>query len=107
MSDQINKAKLAIIEWRMAIAWFCFFTATSLTGAVLASLQNTNYSTMDTQGKLMMWLAVFLSWGNTMLAFFSRAAKKVERQFGDDTQFITRTQSVTDSLKVSPEPPAK
>ena len=100
VGDAANAAKIKILEWRMAILWFGFFTVVSLSASILASLQNTNYTGLDGQGKFMMVLAILISWGNTMMAFFSKAAKKVDQQINGDTQFITRVHAETDSVKV-------
>lgn len=103
IGDTMNSAKIKMLEWKMAVVWFIFFTVVSLSTSILASLQNTDYSTIDTQGKVMMWLAIIISWGNTMMAFFSKAAKKVDGEInGNDTQFITRAHSETDTVKISP-----
>ena len=100
-----DSAKIKLLEWRMAICWFVLFTIGSLASAISASLVNADYSAMNGQSRFLMYLAIIISWANTMMAFFSKAAKKVDSQInGDGTQFITRAHTETDSLKISAAP---
>jgi hypothetical protein len=109
LSDFTDAAKIKLLEWRMAFVWFSLFSAVSLASATLGALTNANWSMMDTQGKVQMVLAIFVSWGTTMMAFFSKAAKKVEQQITPDsgTAFITRTDTQSQTVKVSSNPPAE
>lgn len=103
-----TNTKSAIIEWRMAICWFVLFSTVSLAAATMGALTNANWSTMDGQGKFQMLLAIFVSWGTTMMAFFSKAAKKVENEIlpegGSSIQTVQTTQTDTQSVKVTTKP---
>lgn len=95
-ASDMTRSKL--LEWKMAILWFFFFTVVSLSSAILTSLMNANWSTMDGQGKVEMALGIVVSWGTTMMAFFSKAAKKVENDLGLEEPIVkqvTNTQQQT------------
>lgn len=92
-SQLTDVTKIKILEWRMAILWFFFFSSVSLASATIAALQNVVWANMDAQAKILMALCIFVSWGTTMMAFFSKAAKKVENQITDTTT-VTQTNSV-------------
>ena len=100
----LDVAKIKALEWKMAVCWFILFTVVSLASAISASLLNADYSVMTGQDKFLMYLAIIISWGNTMMAFFSKAAKKVDQQINGDspTSFITRSHLEQDSYKISP-----
>ena len=100
-SQLTDVTKIKILEWRMAILWFFFFSSVSLASATIAALQNVVWANMDAQAKILMALCIFVSWGTTMMAFFSKAAKKVENQITDTTS-VTQTQ--TNSVQVTQPP---
>ncbi len=79
-----GEAKIKVLEWYMAVCWFVLFTINALCTAILASLVNSDWDNMNHQSKFLMVVAVLGSWANTMLAFFSKAAKKVEQQITPD-----------------------
>ena len=106
-TDVLSAAKVKVLEWYMACIWFVLFSIGALCTAILASLVNSDWDNMNHQSKFLMVVAIVGSWTNTMLAFFSKAAKKVERQImpDDGTQFVTRIDSTTQTVKVSQTPP--
>lgn len=80
-----SKIKLQALAWRIAITWFFFFSGVSLASALITALTNVNWSTMDVQAKILMGLSVFVSWGTTMMAFFSNATKKIQTEIASET----------------------
>ncbi len=95
MSAMIDKARLAAIEFRMAIFWFFLFSMNALGTCVLASLTGTKWGTLDGQSKFLIIVAIFVNWSGTIMAFVSRAARRIN-QTGEifpqgDTQFIPRS----------------
>lgn len=91
-ASDMTKEKL--LEWRMAILWFMFFTVVSLASAINASMVNADWNTMDKQGVLEMVLNIIIVWGTTMMAFFSKAAKKVEGDLGLDDSTVKQIKQV-------------
>ena len=79
MSDTINKARLALIEYKMAIFWFCLFSVNSLCTCIVASLVNCNWSQMDGQAKILFFLTVIANWTGTVMAFVSKQASRIKQ----------------------------
>lgn len=79
-----HAVKIKVLEWWAAAAWLFLFTTVSLCTAITASLVNSDWDNMNGQSKFLMFVAIIGSWGNTMLAFFSKAAKRVQQQITDD-----------------------
>ena len=94
MPEIIVKAKASIWEFRIAIFYFILFSGNCLGTAVLAGLTGVEWSTLDTQAKVLLGVAVAVNWSNTMLAFISKQATRI-KQTGEvfpmgDTQFISK-----------------
>lgn len=104
LSDGASEAKIKLLEWRMAICWFVLFSTVSLASALVSSLVNSRWDMMEAQDKILMTLTVFISWGTTMMAFFSKAAKKVEQQITPENSSSTEV-TRTESVKVETTPP--
>lgn len=103
-------AKIKALEFRMAAVWFLLFTTVSLAAAIQTALTNANWSNMGGQDKFLMCIGVFTSWGTTMMAFFSKAAKKVEQQITPDsgsTAFFRQTTDVQQQTTKITQPPTE
>lgn len=98
MNKLITNTALKAIAWRMKIAWFFFFSGVSLAGALVTALTNTTWSTIDTQGKVLICLSVFITWGNTMMAFFSNTTKDIQTEIDQEASSTINTSSGTQSL---------
>ena len=106
LQQATDSVKLNLIEFRMAIFWFCLFSVNSLCTCLIASLVNCNWSQMDGQSRLLLYLTVAANWTGCVMAFVSKQASRIKKTggiFPDDTQFITRAHSETDSFKISGE----
>jgi hypothetical protein len=111
MSDMIKNAKAMMWEWRVAAFWFFLFSVNTLFTSITAALVGTDWATLDAQSKFMIFIAVAGNWTGTIMAFISKQAGRIQKTglpfpAPDETSFITRTQTQTDSLKISPPPAA-
>jgi hypothetical protein len=90
----------SLIEFRMAILYFALFSVNAFCSALMIALANVTWSTLDGQGKFMIYVALIWNWTNTVLAFMSKQATRLKQTgeifpSGDTQQFIrTETQSV-------------
>lgn len=64
--------------YRLTIAWFTFFTIVSLGSAVTAALTNVDWIELSWQSRFLVVVAIAVNWGNTMMAYISKVAAKVE-----------------------------
>lgn len=88
---------------KMQIAWFCFFTLVSLGSALDTALTGAQWDQIDNQTKFMICLGVFVSWGTTMMALFSKAMARVKdggQPFEDDDS-ATTTKTVSASVQTT------
>jgi hypothetical protein len=116
MSDA---TKTIVSAYRLASIWAMFFTLVSLGASITMAMQNVKWNALDGQAKFLLIIAVFVSWGNTMMAFLSKASSRAEHGLpingggaspGTDffakstgtgaTQFFTKSQG----LPPAPEP---
>ena len=72
----------SLVEFRMAILYFSLFSVNAFCSARMIALANVTWSTLDTQGKFMIWVALIWNWTNTVLAFMSKQATRI-KQTGD------------------------
>lgn len=88
MKSIITQAK----AWRFAILWFVLFSLNALGTAIIAALTGADWFTLDPQSKFMICVAIFVNWSGTIMAFMSKAAKKIEsgQLPFDDTSFIEK-----------------
>jgi hypothetical protein len=77
MSELISKAKEQILMRALMMMYALLFTCAALASSLLASLIGATWSQLDTQGKVMIVLAVFVNWSTVMLAFVNRAATRL------------------------------
>lgn len=64
--------------YRIAIVWALMFSLVSLGASTLSAIVNIDWSKLNPQARLIVYITIFVSWGTTMMAFFSQAAKKIE-----------------------------
>ena len=89
MSNLIINAK----AWRFAILWFVLFSLNALGTSIIASLTGAQWDELKGQQKFLICTAIFVNWTGTIMAYMSRAAKKIEsgQLPFDDTSFQTKT----------------
>jgi len=89
MNSIINATR----AWKLAILWFVLFSINALGTSIMASLVGTTWSQLDTLGKWMIVVAVIVNWTGTIMAFLSKAARKIDGldTFTNDTTFISKT----------------
>lgn len=109
MSETVKNIKTTAWEWRIACFWFLLFSLNSLCTSIMASLVNANWTDMDRQSKFLMIIAVMGNWTGTIMAFISQQAKRIQKTglpfpTGDDTGFISRKDTVTQTVEVAKSP---
>ena len=80
-------------EFRLAALMFGLFSINSLGSCVLAASAGCVWDNLDWQSRLTVILAVIVNWTNAVMAYVSKAAKKIESgqpPIGDDTSFVTK-----------------
>ena len=73
----LGQVKAAALEWKIAIMWFCFFTISSLGTAIIAASAGSVWGNLGWQERFTVILAIAVNWSNTMMAFLSKASKKI------------------------------
>jgi hypothetical protein len=79
MSELINRTKLTVIEWKMAIFWFCLFSLNALGSSIMAALTGAVWNELDSQSKFMIVIAVMVNWTGTIMAFISKQANRIHQ----------------------------
>ena len=97
-----DTAKIKALEWRMAVLWFVLFSVNSLCSCIVAAMAGSVWSNLQTQEKFTVIVAIVGNWTGTIMALFSKAAKKVEQEV--DGGSVTRTDTVTQSVQVTNAP---
>lgn len=109
LQDATEVVKVNVLEFRFALAWFALFTLNALASSLILCLTNVTYSTLDTQGEIMIWVAVILNWTNTIMAFMSSQAKRIKKTgelfpSTDDIQQFTRVVQQTNTEQTTVKP---
>lgn len=91
--------------YRITLLWAVFFSFNALGTSVLAAIVNVDWSKLNTQAKVIIFIIIFVNWSGTMIAFFTQSAKKIEDGqlpingnidvHSGDTAIITKTQTQT------------
>ena len=110
--------KNVVWAYRIAICWFFVFSLNALATAILAASIGTMWADLHYQDRFEIVLAIIVNYTGTMMAFMSKAAKKVEDggsivdlavsgSSNGGTQMITKTdiQSTTIQQKSPSTPP--
>lgn len=63
----------------MTFIWGCLFTFNSLGTCVMIGLSNSIWTQMPTQAKVLLCVSIFINWSNTMMAFISKIASRLEQ----------------------------
>lgn len=81
------------------------FSLVSLGASTLSAIVNIDWAKLNPQARFIVYITIFVSWGTTMMAFFSQAAKKIEDGQlpinggssikAGDTDFLTKTETIT------------
>jgi NADH:ubiquinone oxidoreductase subunit 6 (subunit J) len=86
MSQLMDKARLQVIAYRMAIMWFFLFSINSLCSCIVAASAGSVWTNLDAQAKVTVIIAVIGNWTGTIMAFLSDARKKIEQEIEDKPQ---------------------
>lgn len=78
MGDILANAKQNIALYRMAIAYGVLFSINSLTTAIVLSFMNTTWDQLDHTSKFLLVVGILQNWTGTLLAFLSKAARRLE-----------------------------
>lgn len=97
MTQTLSNAKATMLLYRMQIAWFLLFTFNALGASALTALTGTQWGNADPQTKIMIFIGIFVSWANTMMALFSESMKRVQ---SGDLPFASTTDRDTDTTRV-------
>jgi hypothetical protein len=91
-----------VSTWRFAILYFLLFSINALCTSITAALVGSDWANLDRQSKFMICIAVLANWTGCLLAFISKAAKKVEsgQPLFSDTTFITKETTTVTKDKV-------
>ena len=108
--DNLSSAGSAIWEWRVAIVLFVLVSINSLCMITLAALAGCTWVELDPQARFMIYIAILGNWTGTIVALITKQAARIKKTgeiLPDDggTQFVTRTDTQTQSVKVSSTPP--
>lgn len=91
----MNRITETAIQYRIGIFWFCLFSLNSLGTCLLAASSGCVWDNLDWQSRVNVILALIVNWTGTIMAYVSKAAKKIEQgqnPIGDgDTQIITKS----------------
>lgn len=86
---------------------FCLFSLNSLGTSIIASLMGTNWDTITGQQKFEIIVAILVNWTGMIMAFFSKATQKVQKDgftgFLTDPGFDSSGKNTTSFTKVSAE----
>ena len=75
----INDARLKLVEYRVAVFWFCLFSINALCSAMTIALTNATWADMDAQSKFLVGVGVIWNWTGTIMAFISNSAARVKQ----------------------------
>ena len=78
MPEIVEAARLKLIEYRMAVFWFCLFSVNSLCSALLLALTNAVWADMDGQSRFLVIVGVIFNWTNIIMAFISNSARRIK-----------------------------
>jgi hypothetical protein len=67
---------------KMTVIWLVIFTSGSLGTSILTALAGTDWGTIGSQEKLMIYIAIFVNWTNVIAAFINQAISRVKQ--GED-----------------------
>lgn len=73
-----ERIRTSVWVYRLAIAWAVFFLVGSVCTSILGSLQNVDWYELNGQSRFLTIVAIVGNVANTMMAFISKAATKVE-----------------------------
>jgi len=95
MSRILTQARRAALEWKMALLWFILFSVNSLGTCILSASAGSVWSNLGTQEKVTVVIAVFTNWAGSIMAFFSKSAKKVQSELESDDDEPAGIKTVT------------
>lgn len=78
MKELGTKAWANVMLWKMAIVRAILLSLVTLGTAIQTACISVDYDTMSSWEKRLLWIGVFVLWGNQMLAFFDKAATSVK-----------------------------
>ncbi len=92
MSELVSRSLAAWAYWRLAVVEFLFESITPLTAAIVLALDEKDWRTLTTQGKVITCLMVFGIWADKIKPILNGAMKKLRNDSPLDggTQFIQK-----------------
>jgi hypothetical protein len=97
-----DKAKLAVIEFKIAICYFILFSINTLCSAIIISLTGKDWSTLKTQDHFLIIIAIIMNWTGTIIAFISQAARRIKQTNNNsDTQYWMNSSTTTNTTSSS------
>ncbi|MDE2097616.1 MAG: hypothetical protein KGL39_10245 [Patescibacteria group bacterium] len=93
MSDLVKGTITQARMWRMAIFWFILFSINSLCTCIVSAMAGSVWANLGSQEKFTVVVAIIGNWTGTIIAFVSKAARKIEegKEPFDDTAIIKKT----------------
>lgn len=83
----MNRLLTASLAYRVAVLVFGLYTVSTLCFAIIGALTGREWEQLDGEDKLLIVLAIIGNWTNTLMAFISKRAQKLEN--GTDTSTKT------------------
>lgn len=74
----MNKTLSNAWGYRVAILWFVLFSINTLGTSITVALVGSDWAALDSQSKFMICTSILTNWTGSIIAFVSKAAKKVE-----------------------------
>lgn len=104
----VSAAKEKLILWWIVGFWTFFFSFSSLCTAIVGALYGMRWAQIETQDKFVVCLIIFINWSITMMAFFSKAAARIQKgelPLSEGEQLVSKTTlAVTSKTSVEEKP---
>lgn len=91
---------------RLTVLWVVVFSLDALCNAIVISLANTDWTTLNGTKKIVISAMILKTWAGAMIALFTQSASRIEKgktiiPIGDNTQQWTKAPD----LPQTPQPP--
>ena len=77
MKDLMSKARASFILWRLAIVRCFLFSLVTLGTATQTATVGVDYPDLSRWDKTVLWIGIFVLWGNQMLSFLDKTAGRI------------------------------
>jgi len=79
MPEAVKNSINSLAVHKLTVFWVVFFTFNALAASTLGALTGVEWATLTTQQKVLIGLAIFISWSNTMMAFANQAITRLRK----------------------------